>query len=424
MERTRSAEQTSWGKRAESQSKKKRKKQKKLRRPTEYHLDLDRATEQARHALLLFGEAQSWTTAENDALAQRVHGQAAQANIMECSYSRQFGWFHDPEEEYEQHPYEEATNSYRDVGPHGPWAPEAYVDAPRDLRQRGTPDGMEPLGEIGDYKCVAAFGDARVHLEWCEKTIRAPEGLEEFGPDDRYFSGSVRIRREGDDGDPWQTLCRWEYMVEGCQDKEGARGALSPSACLNLAELVSGDEGAGAWRPRDLLQLVWRLCAAPFDWFQAGHMWNVRSGYQGGGFNLRYVENPDEDEALVGEGMSVPGILRVHLLDVAEAPDDAEYLGSDEFPGYALRLVWSGSAMFVDSEASDLNGAVIRSCPNTYGNTANSACLHSFTPEEVAGKKTVLGPHPVLIPTVRHRTEWNDEGASRDVREQAPVVSE
>mmetsp|Transcript_1229 Transcript_1229/g.3937 ORF Transcript_1229/g.3937 Transcript_1229/m.3937 type:complete len:443 (+) Transcript_1229:23-1351(+) len=355
----------------------------------EYRLDLEAATEQARHALEKFGEAQSWTTTENDAIAEGVHDEAARAEIMECSYSRQWGWFvRSDERDFDEHPFLVATDFGRDAGPHGPWAPEEYEDAPFDGERADgmMPDGRNPLGEIRDYKCVAAFREAQVHLTFGEKKIRAPEGLEESGPDDYYFSGSVRVRRGGDDRLAWATLCRWEYMVEGCQEGETyARGALCQAACLEFAELVSGDEGAGAWRPRDLLQLVWRLCAAPFDWFYAENE-----------FMLRYVEDDEADNNM----MTIPGVLRVHLLDVAGAADDEEYLGSDEFPGYAKRLFEQEpdtSNMLIHPHDGSLDGAVIRSCANGFGLDGNSACVTSIEPVETAAE-VVLGSRADRIP--------------------------
>jgi hypothetical protein len=348
-------------------------------------LDREAATAQARHALEKFGEAQSWTTTENDAIAEGVHDEAARAEIMECSYSHQWGWFvRSDERDFDEHPWCVATNFGRDAGPHGPWAPEAYEDAPFDGERA---DGMTPLGEIRDYKCVAAFRDAQVHLTFGEKSIRAPDGLEESGPDDYYFSGSVRVRRGGDDQLSWATLCRWEYMVTGCDEGVTyARGALSHAACSEFAELVSGDEGAGAWRPRDLLQLVWRLCAAPFDWFYADNE-----------FMLRYVENDEADNT----SMTIPGVLRVHLLDVAKAaPDDEEYLGSDEFAGYADRIFEQEpdtSDMLVHGYDGSLDDAVIRSCPNGFGLDGSCACVHSITPEENAAE-VILGSRADRIP--------------------------
>ena len=177
-------------------------------------------------------------------------------------------------------------------------------------------------------------------------------------------------------------------MVTGCDEGVTyARGALSHAACSEFAELVSGDEGAGAWRPRDLLQLVWRLCAAPFDWFYADNE-----------FMLRYVESDDASDEADDTFMTIPGVLRVHLLDVAGAADDEEYLGSDEFPGYVERLSeQDASNMLINPHDGSLDDAVIRSCPNGFGLDGNSACVHSITPEENAAE-VVLGSRADRIP--------------------------
>jgi hypothetical protein len=115
---------------------------------------------------------------------------------------------------------------------------------------------------------------------------------------------------------------------------------------------------------------------------------------------LRYVEDDEADNNM----MTIPGVLRVHLLDVAGAADDEEYLGSDEFPGYAERIFTQDpdtpGGMLIDphdGSLDDLDGAVVRSCANGFGLDGNSACVTSIEPVETAAE-VVLGSRADRIP--------------------------
>jgi len=322
--------------------------------PARHPIGLGTATAAARAELAEFGEAGSWTTDERAAVAARVRGEA-DVEVVSCFRTRKWGWFARPdadsdddpyeEDEYEEHPYE---------GLDFPIADEDLEDAPLT----GT-DRRRPTAEKETYECAARFGGAEVRLQFADEcVINYPDGAED-GPDFKAVGGNVAFRAPGGG---WTPLCRWYTCVTGCDGELSQTGSFDAEAARDLAGLAVGP-ASGNWRPRDVLQLVWRLCGAPARAIGCSPTINLR--------HVRAAPGGDIGSPGILEFLdaSVYGILRIHLLDVAEATFDEDYLNGGE---------GSSTHLAVSPAATSLGIAVIRSCPNGFGIDGNHAAVHTF----------------------------------------------